>query len=426
MIYLKFKLLVCTFLISLCYSFIHADNIDYSVASINEIKNQSNIELPNFPYNIHKQLYLSFSSNIKDFNSIRLGQRQPDLKGDYLWKYFLEINDSLIVLNGINRERDTTQFAKIKHNLIIKDTINVNVFIGSEMGDGVSSLNSHIRILTKGQVFDSPFNWYYGHNGAPYFESVETTGANGILKADCADFNRPVLILGDSYMSVSPARWPYYMRERGYFNFLMDALSGATAWDTGFEIERLKKFVKPSYILWFLGMNNPDPDDETVQSSWMYNLTNLKNYCDNNGIQLVIATIPNTPIRNHIAKNKWIRESSIRFVDFAKAVNATEKGANWTEGCLSADKVHPTALGSMALCDQILQDFPEIKYLAQESSCGDVNNDNLVDINDINLLINIILGQTDRLRFGNRADVSADDTIDISDVNTVLNTILGK
>ncbi len=394
-----------------------------SLIQIDSIQNHTSLELKNFPYNIHKELYFSFNSRIDHFECIRIGQRQPDMKGDYLSACYLEINDSILSIKRVSRDKDTTEFTSIKHNLNIIDTISVHIFIGSYKGNDASSFKSKIQIKTKDQTLNRPIDWYYGHNGTTFFESVNTTGTNGTLTADCADFNRPVLILGDSYMSVASARWPYYVRNSGYFNFLFDALSGATAWDTSFEIERLKPFINPSYILWFLGMNNPDPDEETVQSSWMYQLTNLKKYCDENGIQLIISTIPNTPTRCHVAKNNWIRQNNVKYIDFATAVNATEKGAKWTEGFLSSDNLHPSALGAQALADQLIKDFPEMKELCKRSEAGDVNNDNNIDILDINCILNSMLSFSNHMRYGNRADVNDDEKVDIADINDIVNII---
>ncbi|MBQ0069138.1 MAG: hypothetical protein KBT09_05215, partial [Bacteroidales bacterium] len=52
---------------------------------------------------------------------------------------------------------------------------------------------------------------------------------------------------------------------------------------------------------------------------------------------------------------------------------------------------------------------------------GDVNGDNAVDVSDLNLIINKILGM------GNysNTDLNGDNTTDVSDINIVINIILG-
>ena len=54
---------------------------------------------------------------------------------------------------------------------------------------------------------------------------------------------------------------------------------------------------------------------------------------------------------------------------------------------------------------------------------GDVNGDGMVDVADVNLIINIMLGQ---MASTDMADVDGNGTIDVADVNTVINLMLGK
>ncbi len=56
---------------------------------------------------------------------------------------------------------------------------------------------------------------------------------------------------------------------------------------------------------------------------------------------------------------------------------------------------------------------------------GDVNGDGVVDITDVNILINILLGKDSASKYPG-ADVTGDGTVDIADINAVLNLILGK
>ena len=57
---------------------------------------------------------------------------------------------------------------------------------------------------------------------------------------------------------------------------------------------------------------------------------------------------------------------------------------------------------------------------------GDVNGDDTVDVSDINVLINIILGKADADSYGGRALVNDDTVVDVADVNAVVNIVLGK
>ena len=57
---------------------------------------------------------------------------------------------------------------------------------------------------------------------------------------------------------------------------------------------------------------------------------------------------------------------------------------------------------------------------------GDVNDDHTVDVSDVNILINVILGKDQASNYGHRCYVTDDETVDVSDVNAVINIILGK
>ncbi len=57
---------------------------------------------------------------------------------------------------------------------------------------------------------------------------------------------------------------------------------------------------------------------------------------------------------------------------------------------------------------------------------GDVNADGAIDAIDLNILINIVLGNDNADNYQGRADVHADGNIDGSDINDLVNIILGK
>lgn len=56
---------------------------------------------------------------------------------------------------------------------------------------------------------------------------------------------------------------------------------------------------------------------------------------------------------------------------------------------------------------------------------GDVNGDGVVDVSDINVLINIILGVDDAANYGGRANVTGGESVDVSDINMVASIIIG-
>ncbi len=59
---------------------------------------------------------------------------------------------------------------------------------------------------------------------------------------------------------------------------------------------------------------------------------------------------------------------------------------------------------------------------ASAAERGDVNGDNLVDVSDLNIVIDNVLGKGGTYN----ADVNLDGTVDVDDINIVINGILGK
>jgi len=57
---------------------------------------------------------------------------------------------------------------------------------------------------------------------------------------------------------------------------------------------------------------------------------------------------------------------------------------------------------------------------------GDVNGDGFVDITDVNVILNIILGNDEASKYDGRADVNGDGNVDITDVNAIINIILNS
>ena len=56
---------------------------------------------------------------------------------------------------------------------------------------------------------------------------------------------------------------------------------------------------------------------------------------------------------------------------------------------------------------------------------GDVDGDGSVDVSDVNILVNIMLGKDSAADYPN-ANVDGQDGIDVGDVNAIVNIMLGK
>ena len=57
---------------------------------------------------------------------------------------------------------------------------------------------------------------------------------------------------------------------------------------------------------------------------------------------------------------------------------------------------------------------------------GDMNNDKKVDVSDVSLLIDVVLGKTVELAEGAVCDLDNDTNVDVTDVSILIDIVLGK
>ena len=68
----------------------------------------------------------------------------------------------------------------------------------------------------------------------------------------------------------------------------------------------------------------------------------------------------------------------------------------------------------------------QVTLLGNAGIPGDIDGDGKVDVSDVNLAVNIILGKESRADYIARADMDGNGSIDVTDVNMIVNIILGK
>ena len=61
--------------------------------------------------------------------------------------------------------------------------------------------------------------------------------------------------------------------------------------------------------------------------------------------------------------------------------------------------------------------------LTSNGILGDLNGDNAVDVDDMNIVINMMLGKADKTA---EADLNNDGEVDVDDMNKIINIMLGK
>lgn len=212
-------------------------------------------------------------------------------------------------------------------------------------------------IASNGGKFDIAFNSIMG--GAPYIKNNGTNALDVELSFISKRLDSKIWLIGDSYLGVAETRWPYWVKQLGFTNYMIDNLPGGDSSEmiTVFNNDLTKGC--PRYAFWGVGMN--DGTDVTSDNfmNWKKYILQFIVQCNYYNITPILATIPSVPNRNHESKNSWVRNSGFRYIDFAEAVNAQPDGT-WDTGLLSSDNIHPSEEGAKVLASRVMIDFPEI------------------------------------------------------------------
>lgn len=300
---------------------------------------------------VKKNNIFSFTGLITSFTSLLIGRGKTTNASSYL-----EITGSqAIVHNYLGGDNPVTY----THGLTFTDFIDVRIIKYHNTAKLMISTNG-------GEWTQDNVTWDGSAYNAAFAESVGSTLTNCVLTWSSWDIRKPTWLFGDSYISFdSSSRWPYYLESDGFLDAIL--LSGypgqdsSTAWRAFNNLIRF--YGQPKLMIWCLGMNDgSDPDADTPTATWSTGFEYVKQYCTTYGIDLILATIPSVPGISHEGKNKTVRNSGYRYIDFAKAVGAQSDGT-WYTGMLSTDNIHPTATGAKALYDRAVLDTPEITYI---------------------------------------------------------------
>ena len=210
--------------------------------------------------------------------------------------------------------------------------------------------------------------------GEPYYglgSVSDGTFTNCSISANIMDINKPVWVFGDSWTSLYENRWVGQAVNLGFDKgWLLDGHAGRTTEEALEAFGNLIQIRQPKMIVWCMGMNDADIDDDTPNSSWKTATEEVMRICDKYDIGLVLATIPTVPAsqgsysgtaRNNNAKNNYIINSGYRYFDQVSALGADRNG-NWIDGYWQSDTdhTHPSEMGARALMAQIFADVPEM------------------------------------------------------------------
>lgn len=321
-------------------------------------KKEKTSVISNYSLSIAASSYLSILDVPKTKNWYQLSayfqipngmQRVRLLKGTSKYANgFVDIDS----INVYEYGNESTLVSTTPHKINFKDFVVIKVYNSAVFHKALLTIETN---NTESEPYKQEIFW----NGSGAI-ALENKGANAIEKVRISyggtSYDRDIWIFGDSYTDM----WPQYMYSQGYNNFSLDGETGRGSAAAFESLNLALKFGTPKQIVWMLGMNNPDNSD-TVNAEWHSIYQDLQKLCINNGIELVLATIPNVPNRIHTFKNTIIRNSGLMYIDIAECVGANELNSSWFSGLLSSDNVHPYPKGKEVIAEYICASLPKLR-----------------------------------------------------------------
>lgn len=184
-------------------------------------------------------------------------------------------------------------------------------------------------------------------------------------------------------------------------------------------------------------VGEPDGDDYLLHlhlSNYTEDLTALQTQVSwLPEMELVSATVTNRTATHSVSTNKVSDGTyGIYLYSFGNAVITGNQGEILTlryRGTATIDSTIVT-LQPIILSDidgRNMTSLESYEYMIPKRALrGDVNLDGEVDVADVNIVVNIILGLDQASNYDGRADVDSNGYVDVGDVNELVNIILGK
>lgn len=306
--------------------------------------------------------YMMDKGAMNDGESLALPYHNVKNDNCYIFNANITTFDSIVFSKEASITVDSTNI------IVTNDMTSITIPHGLTIGNNITILveneestnTSLIRVASDGQTFDytAPVRFVMD-NGTPTITSSGTTLTDCTFSWVSKKVNAPIWIFGDSYLSWYQQRWTYYLAEDGYTKSVMLNGYAGQASDTAYTaLVNLLSVTTPKMVVWCLGMNNADTS-EAVNASWYSYFLKIVQLREKYGFELILYTVPTTPIMENDYKNAIIRESGYRYIEADKAVRIDADG-HWVTGALDVDNVHPTEIGAKILYCKILADLPEI------------------------------------------------------------------
>lgn len=316
------------------------EHYSFSLSNDSFIGGQNNQEIGDYE--------ICFYGNIGSFTGITIGKGA----NEDVWKEWLQITDEKITVLSVEDQKIEDE---VEHGLTFKDYISINI---------IADLNGKatIEILTNGGEFKSELNWT-GRNGRLY---AEATGGNTILydcslSYYCNGWDKDIWLYGDSYFSMTePERWTTYLIRNGASDIMLSGRSGEGSVESLEALKTQLQYGSPRTVVWCVGMNDGDSED-AINPEYKKCLDEVTKICDDNDIELILATIPTCPYWFNDYKNEYIKSQDHTVIDFADTVGSKDS-ITWKENMLEEgdERIHPTVNGALAMYAKAVATVPDL------------------------------------------------------------------
>lgn len=306
----------------------------------------TNGEVLSLPYhNVKNDNIYVFNANIDTFEQVKFIKSSD---------FYIEVDSTNLYITN-----DTTTYTA-PHGINIAD--NITLMVCNETAESVSL----IRVSSDGQEFNyTTATRFLMDTGAPQIQSVGSTLTECTFSWVSKNVNAPIWLFGDSYFSWYNNRWTYYLARDGYTkDCLLNGYAGEASKDAYDALINLLGITTPKIVVWCMGMNDGD-STTAVNANWEKYYNRLINLSKKYGFEIVLYTVPTTPVINNKFKNAIARDSGYRYIEADLAVRIDDNG-NWITGALnegtteSPDNVHPTPMGAKIIYYRVISDLPEI------------------------------------------------------------------
>ena len=298
------------------------------------------------PYhNVKNENIYIFNANIGTFGKIKFSKESA---------FSVEVDSTNLYITN-----DSTSYT-VPHGLSISD--NITLMICNETSASISL----IRVSSNGQEFNyTTSTRFLMDSGTPQIQSIGSTLTDCTFSWVSKNVNAPIWLFGDSYFSWYNNRWTYYLARDGYTkDCLLNGYAGEASKDAYDALINLLGITTPKIVVWCMGMNDGD-STTAVNANWEKYYNRLINLSKKYGFEIVLYTVPTTPVINNKFKNAIVRDSGYRYIEADLAVRIDDNG-NWIPGALnegtteSPDNVHPTPMGAKIIYYRVISDLPEI------------------------------------------------------------------